>query len=496
MNHPYLILAVCPLFCFHSLRGAETDSVSIRSNAIYANPAVRFFEHTRTVSEIKLSEDLARKGSAYLMQTGKDSDSWQVKARSWIPLSEHTRLWGKASYRRSQRKSVRWNETSDFELLYPYVMADSVGGNLHGQRYDFSGGYAGKKKRFTWGIQMDYRAEIEYRNIDPRPRNVISDLNINAGGTFRTHGNCHIGLSAGLRSYYQNNDVDFYSSLGKAFIHTMTGLGNSYARFTGTRTSVDYKGNGYTAALQFFSEGRYGWHASGNYTHLSTVRHLKNDDNIPLTEMNDNRLHLSVSWLHPLRKRNSIGIGLQMLLTDRKGTENFFDSGNGTSYEKISSRQPYADKRENYGIALLYEPYTTGRMQAHFRPYYTVDHFRTTHIDHNRRMEITRSNIGAEIELGMPVRHSRWTLLLNGAYQPSDSPGLSLEGMAPGAMREMYEHNFETLSANRTIIAMFLRGTFPCRPQMALYGETGWETEIYRHTGNSHRLKISIGILF
>lgn len=496
MKYPYFIFALCTQCYFHSLRGAEADSISIRSTGIYANPAARFFEQPHAFSEIKLSGSVSRKRDAYIMQEGKGENGWQAEARSWMALGENSRIWGKAAYRNGVRKSVSWNETSDFSLLYPYIMADSVGGNLHGQCYSFSGGYAGQRKRFTWGIQTGYKAEIESRDIDPRPRNVISDLEINVGGTYRISGNYRLGASAGIRTYHQDNDVDFYSTLGNAFIHTMTGLGNTYVRFTGTRASADYKGKGYTATLQFFTEGIYGWRIHGEYAHLGMTRHLKSDDNIPLTEMNDNRLQLSLSYLLPLGN-GRIGMGVQTLLADRKGTENLFDSGNGSSYEKIGSRQPYADKQERWEIALFYEPSIAGNFRMRFRPHYGKEHLKMTYADgNNRKMEIARSQVGMNVELGMPMRSSRWTLTLNGAYQPAANNELLLDGMNQGAMKEMYEHNFRTLSACRTIASLRIRGTFPYNSKIELYGEAGWDTEIYRHLQGNNKLELNFGVCF
>jgi hypothetical protein len=35
-----------------------------------------------------------------------------------------------------------WNENADYDVIYPYVAADSIGGDMKFENYTFSGGYA------------------------------------------------------------------------------------------------------------------------------------------------------------------------------------------------------------------------------------------------------------------------------------------------------------------------------------------------------------------
>lgn len=40
---------------------------------------------------------------------------------------------------------VSWNSSSDYDLLNPYILADTLGGDTHCERYGFQGGYAVSK---------------------------------------------------------------------------------------------------------------------------------------------------------------------------------------------------------------------------------------------------------------------------------------------------------------------------------------------------------------
>ncbi|MFR0835461.1 MAG: DUF6850 family outer membrane beta-barrel protein [Barnesiella sp.] len=46
---------------------------------------------------------------------------------------------------------------------------DTIGGDLQTEQYRFSGGYSGKED-YSHGATGAYRAKIEYRDRDPRPK--------------------------------------------------------------------------------------------------------------------------------------------------------------------------------------------------------------------------------------------------------------------------------------------------------------------------------------
>lgn len=497
MSVARFISAILFLPCSINISGAESDSLSVHETDIFQNPAARFFEYAEAHSEAFVGYGSSRFGEHRILQNGEGTKAWNAEAHSWMLLDRELRIWGRAAYKNSIQKSMCWNETSDFNLLYPYVMADSVGGDMKGQRYEFGGGLAAEKGRFTLGLQLDYRAQIEYRDRDPRPRNIVSDLNFNLGSTYRIMDNYRIGVSVGARKYSQNNDVDFYSQLGNPYIYTMTGLGNTSARFDASRTSVDYSGSGYTAALQFFGTQPSGWRINAVYTNLQTVRHLKSDADIPLTELDDGRMKISASYFH---KSGNIRVGgaLQADCANRKGTENLFDSGNGISYEKIGSRKPYSEKHGNGKASAFLEIAPDGAILFRFRPFYGYGRTKMTHTDNNRRMEYAVKSMGADAEIVLSAGGSLWTLSGGYAYCPAKGYGLSLDGLTRSeSMKEMYEHNYRTLSDTHSKAHCRLRATFPCAGRISLYGEVKCQYVFYDGFSDANNgLDIRLGVIF
>jgi hypothetical protein len=118
-------------------------------------------------------------------------------------------VWGEAAYSNGKFFGKEYNNVADFQLLYPDVVADSLGGDTHRERYLFSGGYAIAHQEWMLGGELKFRAEQEYRTYDPRMRSVVSDLTLKAGAARRV-GHYRLGLSAEGNIYRQTADVDFY----------------------------------------------------------------------------------------------------------------------------------------------------------------------------------------------------------------------------------------------------------------------------------------------
>lgn len=126
----------------------------------YANPALQPYARQFSLSSLRLSGEYKNEKEAVIVQQGSGYRQGVFRAESYLHLNPRTTVWGHAGYRSGKIKSVCWNETSDFELLYPYIMADTAGGDLNTESYTFCGGYSRIYKHFSWGLSGDYRAMI------------------------------------------------------------------------------------------------------------------------------------------------------------------------------------------------------------------------------------------------------------------------------------------------------------------------------------------------
>ena len=111
----------------------------------------------------------------------------------------------------------------------------------HEENYRFSGGFAHTLKGgVTLGAFAGYNALLAYRTVDPRPRNLTSDLDFAAGMRWRWLG---MALKAG--KYKQTNVVKFYNETFQPTVYHATGLGTDYFRFRGSNTNTYYNGRNF-----------------------------------------------------------------------------------------------------------------------------------------------------------------------------------------------------------------------------------------------------------
>lgn len=178
----YYLMTVL-FFSFLGLHAADADSLSLygrmRSNGttaesgffslVYDNPAMKYVWHPSTLNELRAGGEYIHEEQPSLAEEGDGRYMGFVDVRSFIRKGNSS-LWGEARYKNGKKTGRRWNETSDYLLLYPYVMGDTVGGDLKSEQYYFSGGYAYRKGSYTIGAEGSYGADIEYRNADPRPK--------------------------------------------------------------------------------------------------------------------------------------------------------------------------------------------------------------------------------------------------------------------------------------------------------------------------------------
>ncbi len=312
----------------HGLSGSRSGS-----------PALKPWQHAASYSEVGLDADYEKANQPLLYQTGSGHTFGRFRADAYLRLSPRTTVWGEASYRTGRVRAVKWNSTADFLLLYPYVMADTIGGDLNSERYTFSGGWAARKGRWTVGAEVRFRAEHEYRTRDPRPRSIVTDLTAGVG-LAGCVGRYTVGVNAGGRFYKQTNSVAFYREEGVVPEYQMTGLGMDYKRFSGSNRSAYYKGTGWTAGLDALPAGRSGPYLSAAFGATPYRRILTQLNALPVTTLYDSRLELEAGWkLRGRQCRLEVFAGVDGDWRD--GDEHVAGSSSSTEYDIVETLTMY-----------------------------------------------------------------------------------------------------------------------------------------------------------
>lgn len=301
MNSYRFLYIIITLFCADFSFAQDTAYIErvtmarIIEKETWSNPASYGRAFRFNHSELSLTADRENANVPFILEKGKGHKSIEAMATSYIRLSKYTTVWGSAAYLTGQTTGIRWNSTTDYDLLAPYLLADTVGGDTERERYQFSGGYTTKVGRWDVGTELQFRAEQEWRRKDPRMKGVVSDLKLKVGATYPV-ASYRFGVALQGNIYKQSNDVDIYNELGGATEYIFTGLGTYYKRFSGANTDVNYKGKGIATSIFMMPLANYGIFANATFEKQSYERISAEYNSLPLTTLSNNKASISVGY--------------------------------------------------------------------------------------------------------------------------------------------------------------------------------------------------------
>ena len=114
------------------------------------NPALHGIGYQQSFSQLALGIDLQRQSTAFIPEKGKGFTLPYIKVNTYHHLNGSSTVWGEASYTTGKQHDIKWNSTSDYDLLQPYILADTAGGNTRRERYTISGGYEPASTASPW----------------------------------------------------------------------------------------------------------------------------------------------------------------------------------------------------------------------------------------------------------------------------------------------------------------------------------------------------------
>ena len=450
---------------------------------------------TTSISQIGLRFFFNHQREALVMQQGNGESIYQLFATSRIQLSKETTVWGDASYRSGTKKNIRWNSSADYDLLYPYIMADSVGGNLNTERYQFSGGYATKLGRFDVGGEVRFRAEHEYRNIDPRPRNIVSDLSIRLGAsTPMNHYTLGVGINGEI--YKQTSSVSFYREAGDISEYQMTGLGTYYNRFVGSVSQIYYNGGTVGADINLTPTSNNGLYLNGSIQSKRYKRIAASLNSLPLTTLYVNQYNAQTGWIqqHGQRLLNLFG-GLKY--ESRRGIEHVAGNASSSNYPVLLDLAMYHNNNADYYVGATVERHSNIDWKIQTKVGYT---------DYNARYryperQMSMAKVYADIQFGLSGKCSKY-MLLTGNLQGNYYANISSKIIMPYADMEqsfigMVNYTYRYSKASYSNIAVHIRGDYR-RPgwQIGVFADIGSRTTLCSESNSQLSMDISMGITF
>ena len=247
-----------PLLAGNDARSIQKDVNNWESpwrgfnNLFEFNPAATYTIPINSFSRVGTSySSMNNDDGLHLVQEGSGSSALKLFSESFEKDSKY-HFFGKAEFISDQKKNVGWRDVEDYELLSPYVIADSVGGTYKRESYSLSGGSSLKNKNMEYALRASYQGAVSYRQVDPRPRNTVSVISINPGITFQKE-NWKVGWFGEYKRYRQNVDIQVEKEGRKIYFYLLQGFGIYNHNFSGYDDNFSriYKGNLYTSGINF-----------------------------------------------------------------------------------------------------------------------------------------------------------------------------------------------------------------------------------------------------
>lgn len=272
--------------------------------------------------------------STYAIE-GDRAGGFSVQAQSVHDIDSVHRVFGEASYSWNQSHGNRFVENADYDMLRPYLTVDTVGGGMRTETYFFRGGYRMVRKHIVWHATLQFRALQSYRDIDPRPKNKVADLRVDAGIGY-TNSTYAWMIIAGAGRYKQNNELKFYSELGESQIYHLVGPGAAYTRFSGSKKESYYHGLSAGASLAMMPR-RSGWLAEIDYQYLRVEKELHDNTFIPIGRLRTHAVDATLGYVMPAWRLTVHG-GFDM----RRGQQFIYGEAANNTYPLLTLQSNYA----------------------------------------------------------------------------------------------------------------------------------------------------------
>ncbi|WP_410881516.1 DUF6850 family outer membrane beta-barrel protein [Myroides sp. DW712] len=350
MKHSHWGISLFFFFTFAWTYGQQTDSLALKikdnqdviyqfRKSLYDNPAAYLNYRQYNLTSFDLSKEVSKK-STTLAQEGKNVERLFFRANAFNRLDEKSAVWGNASYNQGKRQNIQWNESADYELIFPYVVADSVGGDMKFENYEIQGGYVQQIGKYNIGVSGFYKAKLEYRNVDPRPKNLATQVGGSLGGSRNFDQNFSIGIQLEIEKYTQKHNMSFYSPTGFPVIYEMNGMGNFNNLLKGKRRQAFYDGWKYGTSFQIYETQQNKWFLTGGIHVFNFEKLLPEFYDVQASKAKDILYKLTAGkWFE--FNTTTVGVLFYGSKQTRKGTENLFVNETTTNFIKIGQEERY-----------------------------------------------------------------------------------------------------------------------------------------------------------
>ncbi|MDR2234914.1 MAG: hypothetical protein LBE92_02210 [Chryseobacterium sp.] len=476
--------------------GNQYDTERNFKNNFYHNPASMSGYSTSSFSEFSVGYHKNRE-KVYRRQLGNGDKGLSVEAGSFQKLKPNRYVWGSASYQNIKTGSVQWNETLDYERNAPYITADSVGGKLNVERYQFAGGYLQKMNRWTVAGQVSYSAQLGSRSKDPRLESTTSDLRINAGVNYKVFREYEAGIFGEVSKYTQNSSINFQSLLGRPYVYQMSGLGFSNYLFNGEdRPNQVYEEFAFKGGLQISGSQGKDFYLQASVGTANNIKSYKGTGNtfFDLSDLKSETFEFEGAKFFNISEKHRLGAVAGYTASRKTGSEYGY-SMNTASLSKLFKRQAY--RKEDYTSTLKgFYQYSQDRFSITAVPFFSYEDRKERRIYPNSGQKFVYTYFGINADYKQQITESQIFTLQPYFYKRTVSKSINaLSSSGNAAVDGWIRQDFEFQASDISAFGTAVRYDFKVEKLPAFFVSAQFETQKIQKKNNNFA-GASIGITF
>ena len=108
-----------------------------------------------------------RQEGDYLPYEGQEFRDFSVRADGY-KQGDRATFFARIGFTAGGNDNVGWSALRNPGLYWPYIVADSTGGDFRYEKYDLMCGYSFRLGRFDLGMSGEYTGDFAFRQNDPR----------------------------------------------------------------------------------------------------------------------------------------------------------------------------------------------------------------------------------------------------------------------------------------------------------------------------------------
>lgn len=454
-------------------------------SSVYNNPATKkfFIENSYWKISSGVENNILRKP----VQKGDRTSKFLFNSQSFLQKN-NSLFYGDIIYEKGKIDNVKWFESSDYELISPCVIADTLGGDMNFEEYYFKGGYSRQIHKWILGAEFYYRANYQFRNVDPRPKNIVSDYEIKLGTSYLLRDKYVIGLNLRLGFYTQDNKVRMFRQDATEKFYMMNGFALYDKMFSKTYNNFNiyYDINKSGVSFQLLPINKRGFYSYLSFDVANVEQNISDFNDVNTADLKTNSLQFEFGY-------KTIDFYQFKLLLKRKyrlASQNIYNEESFNNYKHITTYSKFSSENISLGSSHLLDFKSGKSISLNF--IYNKNDVRYDSFNLSQNV----SNLLSYAKASLFKKDFNLEFSLGYSKCLSSKLNVNTEQMAVNAYEEMLKPNYNYMKADKFILGMTSEYIYHIKNKTSLFARLNCKLENYNDGSWLSSIRLLCGIKF